>query len=134
MAGKKKNTDINPEESLPEINEMIVEDDDMIDDFGDELDEEIEAELVPDSDENGDNAVDLDLADDEGTHIEDADFDECLAKLVKKGKSNKNVLELQYIDEFFKDGELTSLQIDKLYSVLEENEIDVLELDRKSVV
>ena len=129
MAGKKKNTDINPEESLPEINEMIVEDDDMIDDFGDELDEEIEAELVPDSDENGDNAVDLDLADDEGTHIEDADFDECLAKLVKKGKSNKNVLELQYIDEFFKDGELTSLQIDKLYSVLEENEIDVLELD-----
>ena len=129
MAGKKKNTDINPEESLPEINEMIVEDDDMIDDFGDELDEEIETELVPDSDENGDNAVDLDLADDECTPIEDADFEECLAKRVKKGKSHKNVLELQYIDEFFKDGELTSLQIDKLYSVLEENEIDVLELD-----
>ena len=43
MAGKKKNTDINPEESLPEINEMIVEDDDMIDDFVDELDEEITA-------------------------------------------------------------------------------------------
>ncbi|MBQ6354642.1 MAG: RNA polymerase sigma factor RpoD [Lachnospiraceae bacterium] len=101
----------------------------MIDDFGDELDEEIETELVPDSDENGDNAVDLDLADDEGTHIEDADFDECLAKRVKKGKSHKNVLELQYIDEFFKDGELTSLQIDTLYSVLEEIEIDVLELD-----
>ncbi|MBQ4361734.1 MAG: RNA polymerase sigma factor RpoD [Lachnospiraceae bacterium] len=63
------------------------------------------------------------------SRLKDAEFDERLAKLVKKGKNNKNVLDIQYIDDFFGDGELSSVQIDKLYSVLEENEIDVLEID-----
>ncbi len=127
MAGKKKEKDINLKDSLPEIEEMIDSDDELIDDLGDELDQEIQDDLVADP-VSDDQHADGSGADDAEVQIEDADFDDHLAKLVKKGKSNKNVLELHYIDEFFHDTELTSYQIDKLYSVLEENEIDVLEL------
>ena len=128
MAGRKKDKEMNLQESLPQMDDMMSEDNELIDELADELDQQIQEDLVSDPMAD-DQPQDSDIADEGEPQIEDADFDDYLAKLVKKGKSNKNVLELRYIDEFFHDSELTSYQIDKLYSVLEENEIDVLELD-----
>lgn len=56
-------------------------------------------------------------------------FEEELKKLVELGKSKKGVLENYEIDAAFKDAELDENQTDRLYQVLEENKIDVLQMD-----
>ena len=56
-------------------------------------------------------------------------FEEELKKLVELGKSKKGVLENYEIDAVFKDVELDENQSDRLYQVLEENKIDILQID-----
>ena len=56
-------------------------------------------------------------------------FEEELKKLVELGKSKKGVLENYEIDAVFKDVTLDENQTDRLYQVLEENKIDVLQMD-----
>jgi len=56
-------------------------------------------------------------------------FEEELKKLVELGKSKKSVLENYEIEAVFKDVELDENQSDRLYQVLEENKIDVLQID-----
>ena len=56
-------------------------------------------------------------------------FEEELKKLVELGKSKKGVLENYEIEAVFKDVELDENQSDRLYQVLEENKIDVLQID-----
>ena len=56
-------------------------------------------------------------------------FEEELKKLVELGKSKKGVLENYEIDAAFKDVTLDENQTDRLYQVLEENKIDVLQMD-----
>ncbi|HAH18459.1 MULTISPECIES: RNA polymerase sigma factor RpoD [Eubacterium] len=56
-------------------------------------------------------------------------FEEELKKLVELGKSKKGVLENYEIDAVFKDVELDENQTDRLYQVLEENKIDILQID-----
>ena len=56
-------------------------------------------------------------------------FEEELKKLVELGKSKKGVLENYEIEAVFKDVELDENQSDRLYQVLEENKIDVLQMD-----
>ncbi len=132
MTGKENQKGMDGDMSLPEISDIFEEDDEILDELSDELEAQIDVDFADETGEDiADEAADEDALLDEmsGSRIKDAEFDERLAKLVKKGKSNKNVLDIQYIDDFFGDGELSSLQIDKLYSVLEENEIDVLEID-----
>ena len=136
MAGKKKQAETERDVTLSEIDDITEEDSEILEDLADELSDDIQDDIAADLDEDPDAALasqsdeDDTLIDDlSGVRLKEAEFEECLAKLVKKGKSNKNVLDLHYIDDFFGDGELTSMQIDKLYSVLEENEIDVLEID-----
>ena len=137
MAEKKKKK---VEETVDEVIEATVdkatpdtEDDDINGNLDSVLDDVIDQEI--DSDVSTE-AADVDAADDEfdaadeqAGSIEDSDFEERLEKLVKKGKSNKNILEYSYIDRFLGESELTSIQIDRLYSVLEENEIDVLDIE-----
>ena len=57
---------------------------------------------------------------------------ECLSQSLKElealGKKKKSVLELQEINDFFSDMELTSEQMEKVYDYLEANNVDVLRI------
>ncbi len=118
MAKKKEQTSI----------EDVIQEEISSDALADEqLDEELDLEAQDPVEEQESSA--LEQSDEGDNRIADSDFEERLEKLVKKGKSGKNILQLSYIDDFFGDIELSSTQIDRLYSVLEENEIDVLEID-----
>ena len=57
-----------------------------------------------------------------------AKFEEKLKELVALGKKKKSVLELQEINDFFSDMELTSEQMEKVYDYLEANNVDVLRI------
>ena len=118
MAKKKEQTSI----------EDVIQEEISSDALADEqLDEELDLVAQESVEEQESSA--LEQSDEGDNRIADSDFEERLEKLVKKGKSGKNILQLSYIDDFFGDIELSSTQIDRLYSVLEENEIDVLEID-----
>ena len=137
MAEKKKKK---AEETVDEIIEATVdkatpdaEDDDINGNLdsvlGDVIDQEIDSDVSTEAADVDAADDEFDAADEQAGSIEDSDFEERLEKLVKKGKSNKNILEYSYIDRFLGESELTSIQIDRLYSVLEENEIDVLDIE-----
>ncbi len=136
MTGKTNQKKTDGEISIPEVNDTFPDDEAILEEMADELTEDLDADIEVGFTDDPDEDLPEEAADDDAllddlseSRLKDAEFDERLAKLVKKGKNNKNVLDIQYIDDFFGDGELSSVQIDKLYSVLEENEIDVLEID-----
>ena len=136
MTGKTNQKKTDGEISIPEVNDTFPDDEAILEEMADELTEDLDADIEVGFTDDPDEELPEEAADDDAllddlseSRLKDAEFDERLAKLVKKGKNNKNVLDIQYIDDFFGDGELSSVQIDKLYSVLEENEIDVLEID-----
>ena len=136
MTGKTNQKKTDGEISIPEVNDTFPDDEAILEEMADELTEDLDADIEVDFTDDPGEDLPEETADDDAllddlseSRLKDAEFDERLAKLVKKGKNNKNVLDIQYIDDFFGDGELSSVQIDKLYSVLEENEIDVLEID-----
>lgn len=54
-------------------------------------------------------------------------FEEKLRALVKLGKENKGLLELEKVNDFFKEYNLDADQIDKIYEYLETNSIVVLQ-------
>lgn len=54
-------------------------------------------------------------------------FEEKLRALVKLGKDNKGLLELEKVNDFFKEYNLDADQIDKIYEYLETNSIVVLQ-------
>ena len=136
MTGKTNQKKTDGEISIPEVNDTFPDDEAILEEMADELTEDLDADIEVDFTDDPGEDLPEETADDDAllddlseSRLKDAEFDERLAKLVKKRKNNKNVLDIQYIDDFFGDGELSSVQIDKLYSVLEENEIDVLEID-----
>ena len=53
-------------------------------------------------------------------------FEEKLRELIKLGKTNKGVLELEKVNDFFKEYNLDGDKIDKIYEYLESNSIVVL--------
>ena len=53
-------------------------------------------------------------------------FEEKLKALVDLGKSKKNILEIQEINEVFSDMELEAGQMDKIFEYVEAQGIDVL--------
>lgn len=55
-------------------------------------------------------------------------FEEKLKELVTWGKKKKSILEVQEVNDFFNDMELTSEQMEKVYEYLEANNIDVLRI------
>ena len=55
-------------------------------------------------------------------------FEEKLKELVKLGKKKKSILELQEINDFFRDMELDSEQMEKVFDYLEGQNIDVLRI------
>ncbi len=55
-------------------------------------------------------------------------FEERLKELVAQGKKKKSILELQEINDFFNDMELTPEHMEKVYDYLEANNIDVLRI------
>lgn len=55
-------------------------------------------------------------------------FEEKLKELVTWGKKKKSILEVQEVNDFFNDMELTSEQMEKVYEYLEGNNIDVLRI------
>ncbi len=136
MTGKTNQKKTDGDISIPEVNDIFPDDEAILEEMADELTEDLDADIEAGFTDDSGEDLPEETADDDAllddlseSRLKDAEFDERLAKLVKKGKNNKNVLDIQYIDDFFGDGELSSVQIDKLYSVLEENEIDVLEID-----
>ena len=136
MTGKTNQKKTDGEISIPEVNDTFPDDEAILEEMADEMTGDLDADIEVDFTDDPGEDLPEETADDDAllddlseSRLKDAEFDERLAKLVKKGKNNKNVLDIQYIDDFFGDGELSSVQIDKLYSVLEENEIDVLEID-----
>ena len=56
-------------------------------------------------------------------------FAEKLNDLKTLAKKKKNVLEIQEINDFFSDMELSSDQMEKVFEYLEANNIDVLRMD-----
>lgn len=64
-----------------------------------------------------------------GTNMSDTitSFEEKLRALVKLGKDNKGLLELEKVNDFFKEYNLDADQIDKIYEYLETNSIVVLQ-------
>ncbi|EOS40728.1 RNA polymerase sigma factor RpoD [Lachnospiraceae bacterium] len=55
-------------------------------------------------------------------------FLERLRELVALGKKKKSILEIQEINDFFRDMELNAEQMDKVFEYLESNNIDVLRI------
>lgn len=55
-------------------------------------------------------------------------FTEKLKKLVELGNSKKGILEVEEINDFFKEESLTVEQLEYIYQYLEENKIDVLRI------
>ncbi len=55
-------------------------------------------------------------------------FEEKLKELVKLGKKKKSILELQEINDFFRDMELDSEHMEKVFDYLEGQNIDVLRI------
>ena len=53
-------------------------------------------------------------------------FEEKLRELVKLGKSNKDILDLEKVNNFFKEFNLNTAQIDKIYEYLESHSIIVI--------
>ena len=53
-------------------------------------------------------------------------FEEKLRELVKLGKANKDILDLEKVNDFFKEFNLDANQIDKIYEYLESHSIIVL--------
>ncbi len=53
-------------------------------------------------------------------------FEEKLRELVKLGKSNKDILDLEKVNNFFKEFNLNTTQIDKIYEYLETHSIIVV--------
>ena len=136
MTGKTNQKKTDGDISISEVNDIFPDDEAILEEMADEMTGDLDADIEVGFTDDPDEDLPEEAADDDAllddlseSRLKDAEFDERLAKLVKKGKNNKNVLDIQYIDDFFGDGELSSVQIDKLYSVLEENEIDVLEID-----
>ena len=58
--------------------------------------------------------------------MDKAQFAEKLKALVELGKKKKNLLEYQEINDFFKDMNLTSEQMDMILEYLERSGVDVL--------
>ena len=56
-------------------------------------------------------------------------FLERLKELVALGKKKKSILEIQEINDFFRDMELNSDQMEKVFEYLESNNIDVLRIN-----
>ena len=136
MTGKTNQKKTDGDISISEVNDIFPDDEAILEEMADEMTGDLDADIEVDFTDDPGEDLPEETADDDAllddlseSRLKDAEFDERLAKLVKKGKNNKNVLDIQYIDDFFGDSELSSVQIDKLYSVLEENEIDVLEID-----
>ena len=59
-------------------------------------------------------------------------FTEKLKELVALGKKKKSILEVQEINDFFNDMELTTEQMEKVFDYLEANNIDVLRINESS--
>ena len=55
-------------------------------------------------------------------------FEEKLKELVNIAKKNKGVIEVEYVNDFFKEMNLNVNQIDKIYEYLESHNIVVLNL------
>ncbi len=55
-------------------------------------------------------------------------FIEKLKKLVELGKSKKGILDVEEINDFFKDQNLSVEQLEYIYQYLEEHKIDVLRI------
>ena len=53
-------------------------------------------------------------------------FTEKLKKLVELGNSKKGILEVEEINDFFKNENLSLEQLEYIYQYLEDNKIDVL--------
>ena len=58
-------------------------------------------------------------------------FQEKLKNLVALAKKKKNILEIQEINDVFRDMELEPTQMDKVFEYLEANGIDVLRMKTK---
>ena len=58
-----------------------------------------------------------------------AKFGEKLKQLVAHGKKNKSILELQEINDFFSDMELSPEQMEQVFEYLEAKGIDVLRIN-----
>ena len=58
-------------------------------------------------------------------------FQEKLKNLVALAKKKKNILEIQEINDAFRDMELEPTQMDKVFEYLEANGIDVLQINEK---
>jgi RNA polymerase primary sigma factor len=63
-----------------------------------------------------------------GTEEQIAKFQERLAELIALGKKKKNILEDQEINDFFKDTPLDAEKMERVFDVLEANNIDVLKI------
>ena len=61
-------------------------------------------------------------------------FQEKLKNLVALAKKKKNILEIQEINDVFRDMELEPTQMDKVFEYLEANGIDVLQINDDSNV
>ena len=61
-------------------------------------------------------------------------FQEKLKNLVALAKKKKNILEIQEINDVFRDMELEPTQMDKVFEYLEANGIDVLQMNDDSNV
>lgn len=61
-------------------------------------------------------------------------FQEKLKNLVALAKKKKNILEIQEINDAFRDMELEPTQMDKVFEYLEANGIDVLQMNDDSNV
>ena len=61
-----------------------------------------------------------------------AKFEEKLKELVVLGKKKKSILELQEINDFFSDMELSLEHMEKVYEYLEAQNIDVLRIGSDS--
>ena len=61
-------------------------------------------------------------------------FQEKLKSLVALAKKKKNILEIQEINDTFRDMELEPTQMDKVFEYLEANGIDVLQINDDSSV
>lgn len=56
-------------------------------------------------------------------------FLERLKELVALGKKKKSILEIQEINDFFRDMDLSTEQMEKVFEYLEANNIDVLRIN-----
>jgi RNA polymerase primary sigma factor len=63
-----------------------------------------------------------------GTEEQIAKFQERLTELIALGKKKKNILEDQEINDFFKDMPLDAEKMERVFDVLEANNIDVLKI------